>query len=241
MPAVLVSLVFVGYVKVIGGKVVGLLKVACHHRRIIPLVIDGCSDIGHEAPVSPLLVDVQHHISVERPVGAILKIIASVASAECGECGGIVFAGLFVCGLVESCAACYIHPVSDVPLEGSVEHVAALVHVPVVAVLHPVRVLDVVSSVPVRPVLGHHSADRIPAFIVLHFREIVSAREEIQTCDRVVICTLGNEVVVPLDDEAGPEVKDELVVGELGGVARSEVVPVILALRNNTGGIGGRG
>ena len=190
MPSLLVALVVDSSIEVVRSEVVRQDEVTGSAGHLISLVIDGCTGIHDQSPVTPSLVDIGNDITIERSVGHVVQHVTSVVTCECGQCSRIVLGGLAICGLVQTCTCGNIQPFERNILERSIVHVTTLVHVTVIAVLHPVRVLDIVGTLGIWPVLCLDTCYRVPSFIEAHLIEIISSREEIKTRKRVEISTL---------------------------------------------------
>ncbi len=157
-------------------------------------------------------------------------IEAGVAVGELVDGAGGIFLLIAVVVAVVLHAAGEANPRGDVILQRSGEDVALLVVDKLVALGGPIGVLHTHAHVAPRPVLHGEVAVGIVALKVFHGVEVGPWGEEIEGVERVEILALRNHVLLLDRGEHIAEVKGELVVEELAGVAHAQVVAVVVVV-----------
>ena len=228
--------------------VTGLLSVgdrAADFRGVGTHVRDRSADVGLQTPVlAEGLVDIDHHVAVGLTVvglgDAVETVGRSLGAQVVGRC--VEFLGIVAVRVVHPDAARNREPVEDVVGQRGVDHVAVLAVLAQVAVADPVGVLHLIGiGSHRRPVLLVDAARGVVAFIHLHIRPVVAAREEVSRHQRVGVDALIDHVAVFLDNVAGTQIEVHLVLEERRGIAESEVVTVVTVVGNDTARIDGAG
>ena len=202
--------------------------------HVIEGAVRGETDVSCDGEVFDTLVDVGHHISIERgviplAVGVVTKLRAGKERSR--RCIALAF--IEAIDHVGTCTTRDINPVIDLPLERTIDHIAVLATHGQHAISHPVRVLLRIS-ITVVPVLHIDLTRRVINLIGTYPIEVLPTREEIKRNNRVEIFTLSDQILVPLTDIVEAEVQRQLIFEELSRVAEAEVVAVVLAVGDDT-------
>lgn len=103
----------------------------------------------------------------------------------------------------------------------------------------PVRILLVEPHLTVRPELCCGTCQRIEMLVSGNIFEAFTTREQIESREWRHIRTLGNHILVILNDIVGTGIQGKLVIQEVNRIAERKVVTVIIVIRQNTCSVGG--
>ena len=202
-------------------------------------ILDRGTKVGNYIEVTECLIEISHHISISLTVETDILFIVSLWAGECSQCPSIKLFRKDIFGIVNADTSLYIQSFHNVILQTGSQFITPSFRLTVHTVHRPVRILLVKPHLTVRPKLRCGTCQRIEVLVSGNIVETFATREQIKSRKRRHIRSLGNHVLIILNDIIRTGIQSKLIIQKINCVAKRKVITVVIVIRQNTCGISG--